>query len=353
MKKNVNFARPSEEVRKTASDWVARRDAGLSAAEESEFQAWREGSPDHRAALSRYESLWSDLDQPRASGVAMAFNRDLDLMRRRDRRRRARLMKTVSIVVVMLGTVWVGSRQAGNRSHALETSVSIIVPKSEVLTDGSIIEYPSGSIFAVDFSSPDFRRVNLSRGEAHFQVAKNPARPFIVRAAGVDIRAVGTAFSVQLAASAVEVLVTEGQVAVNKSHPESSALPDPETNSHLSAFVGVGQKVVVTLRSELGGPPPMIEQVTREEADQRLAWRSPRMEFSNAPLREAVAAINRYGMERGGVTFTIGDPELELARLSGIFRVDDETAFVAILEKGFGIQADRISEHSLVLCKRH
>jgi transmembrane sensor len=56
--------------------------------------------------------------------------------------------------------------------------------------------------------------VVLERGEAHFQVAKNPARPFVVVARGVEIRAVGTAFSVGLESTRVEVLVTEGQVAV-------------------------------------------------------------------------------------------------------------------------------------------
>jgi len=56
--------------------------------------------------------------------------------------------------------------------------------------------------------------VRLVRGEAHFTVAKNPARPFIVEAGGVAVRAVGTAFDVRHADGAIEVLVTEGKVHV-------------------------------------------------------------------------------------------------------------------------------------------
>jgi transmembrane sensor len=56
-------------------------------------------------------------------------------------------------------------------------------------------------------------------GEAHFFVEKDPQRPFVVNAAGIDVRAVGTAFNVRIDPAAVEVLVTEGRVRVDPAVP--------------------------------------------------------------------------------------------------------------------------------------
>jgi transmembrane sensor len=79
------------------------------------------------------------------------------------------------------------------------------------LPDGSRVELKDGSEVVVQYSASE-RRVKLTGGEAHFTVWKDKTRPFIVNAAGVEVRAVGTAFNVRLEAKSVEVLVTEGRV---------------------------------------------------------------------------------------------------------------------------------------------
>ncbi|MGY8696772.1 MAG: FecR domain-containing protein, partial [Verrucomicrobiia bacterium] len=61
------------------------------------------------------------------------------------------------------------------------------------------------------------RLVDLLAGEAHFTVSKDASRPFIVRARGTVVQAVGTAFNVLLNSDRVEVLVTEGRVLMNPS----------------------------------------------------------------------------------------------------------------------------------------
>ena len=89
------------------------------------------------------------------------------------------------------------------------------------LEDGTVVELNKGAVLAVEFSAR-VRRVRLERGEAHFTVTKNPARPFIVSARGMDVVAVGTAFNVRLDSAVVEVLVTEGRVRVSEM-PEAAA----------------------------------------------------------------------------------------------------------------------------------
>jgi transmembrane sensor len=86
------------------------------------------------------------------------------------------------------------------------------VNESHALPDGSLVELKEGSRIAVDFSAEQ-RQVRLV-GEAHFQVARDAARPFVVNAQGVMVRAVGTAFSVRVDSDEVQVLVTHGSVHV-------------------------------------------------------------------------------------------------------------------------------------------
>ena len=56
--------------------------------------------------------------------------------------------------------------------------------------------------------------MQLVRGEAHFVVAADASRPFVVSAGAVSVRAVGTEFVVRYSAREIGVLVTEGRVAV-------------------------------------------------------------------------------------------------------------------------------------------
>ena len=64
--------------------------------------------------------------------------------------------------------------------------------ESRALDDGTVVELNGGAEIEVQFTAAE-RRLRLVRGEAHFQVAKNPLRPFVVEAGGVAVRAVGTA----------------------------------------------------------------------------------------------------------------------------------------------------------------
>ena len=55
-------------IESAASDWVARRDAGLSAAEERAFQAWL-AEPDHAQAFARHEKTFRFFLIDPATGV--------------------------------------------------------------------------------------------------------------------------------------------------------------------------------------------------------------------------------------------------------------------------------------------
>src|SRR5690349_17150669 len=96
-------SREFEAVRRTASNWIARRDAGLSPAEELELAVWRSAHPAHANALARCEKLWSDLDRPRHAGASGQLNRDLALLETRARRWRGRVATAAVALAMVIG----------------------------------------------------------------------------------------------------------------------------------------------------------------------------------------------------------------------------------------------------------
>jgi transmembrane sensor len=195
--------------------------------------------------------------------------------------------------------------------------------------------------------SAAMRRVELQRGEAHFIVAKNPTRPFVVAAGGIEFRAVGTAFSIQLGERTVDMIVTAGTVAVDRAAPVEGAVAEPRT----LAILEKGQRAVVEI-----GPgataAPLIDAPSATELSQRLAWRAPRLEFSGTPLAQAIDMIHRAAARNVGETvprIEIGDPALASVRLSGVLRADNIDTLLGVLETNYGIRAERAPDGRIVL----
>ena len=81
------------------------------------------------------------------------------------------------------------------------------------LAEGSHVTLDADSALDVQLT-PERRTLQLKRGEAYFNVAKNARRPFTVRAGNAEVRAVGTAFNVRMSDDRTVVAVTEGKVEV-------------------------------------------------------------------------------------------------------------------------------------------
>ena len=349
-----------EAISDTAARWIARRDAGLSAGEQSELNAWLAADPRHRSALEHYARTWSVFDRPGRDGTADTVVRVLGT---RARRRLRRIGATVAALAVMaLGSVlWQARVSLGSDDVVAEASTAVVrYPESRTLPDGSVIELKAGAAVVVDYSGPQ-RRVTLQQGEAHFQVVKDRARPFVVNAGGIETWAVGTAFSVELGDKAVGVLVTEGRVAVSR----AVATPTPPDSAGDSSaatvsapeqlFVDAGRCVIVVTVA-VPSLLPVVTDVAQAELAERLAWRGARVEFSDTPLAQAVTLMNRSGGRvagRPGITLVIdpASPDLAAEPVSGLFRADNAETFVRMLELSLGVQAERRGENKIVLRK--
>lgn len=336
----------AREVRAAAAAWLSRRDAGLAPADEILFKQWLSEDPAHEEAVRALEPAWAAANRPRRSGDGGGLRKRVATAVRARRRRQRRIAGralAIAAVLTVASIVWQRPRLA---SAVPEPSATVAVrPNEQVLTDGTRVQLNAGADIRALFS-PAERRVRLLAGEAMFDVAKDPARPFTVDAGSVRVRALGTAFSVRLGGDQVTVLVTEGRVAVAPAGPatvaDASAPGDPST-----VYLSAGGKVDVAANGSVRPVPSTPVQVTSEEIQKSLAWRERRMEFTGTPLGDAVTHFR--GM--AGTRLAVADDATGAIRISGVFWTDDPEAFSRNLEVGLGLKATRRGDR-IVMSRR-
>lgn len=316
-------------IRETAARWAVRRDRGLSSAEAIEFELWLAADERHAAAMRQAEGAWSLLDrmpEPVAQHHLSAATR-----RRAWWRRSVALgsLAAAAAIVLIVGARWTQPTPRAPTPAALVASGL----RSVTLADGSVVRLNEGSEIVEEFS-PSERRVRLTRGEAHFTVTKNPARPFVVSAGALRVQAIGTAFNVSLQPAQVEVLVTEGVVQLRAATPAATPL------------VAAGQRAVLPAGT---APEIVVTHADAATMTRALAWQEPLLRLGGATLAEIAAEFER----RTGLRVSIPDTALAHLRLGGRFRADDVDGFAELLATAYDIEVERAADGTLVLRKKN
>jgi transmembrane sensor len=346
-------------IEKAAGDWIARLDRGLSPREAADFAAWEAADPRHAAELSRLKATWHSLDTADEVPEIMQLAQEIDEKQNQPWRTRWRRSWTLVIggaaaAAVILG--WAMSLMSSRtvRTGSAEPMVAArtykVVPSAAqrlTLADGTVVELNADSAVEPAFS-PEQRLVRLVRGEAHFAVARDAVRPFVVQAGHVAVRAVGTAFNVRFASAAIEVLVTHGKVRVDDAVKGESLISPLERVAEVAAttveapVLVAGQRILI---SDTMTAPVAPTAITPAEIERALAWQGTQLIFGGTSLEEAVAAFNSFNRQQ----LLLGDASLRTRRLGGTFRADNLDAFVRLLETGFEISAEPRGENQIVL----
>ncbi len=332
-----------EAIEKSAGRWLARCDRGLTAAEQDAFLQWRRADPRHAAAFARQAAALSRLMQLGEWQPLLAVEPNPDLFAPaaapRGRSPRAGWIAAMAALLV-LGLFVASTRPRPPAPGATPGASYLRVNERQVLADGSLVELKDGSRIEVHYSASQ-RRVTLSGGEAHFSVARDPDRPFVVDALGVAVQAVGTAFNVRIDANEVEVLVTEGRVQIGPEGVAKEAAAPPATaapgTATAATLVAAGHRLVVPLAPAAAPPVPLA--ASADEINATLGWQKPRLHFHDTPLADAVAEFNRHGAGGPARRIFLGDPALGTLCIGGIFRVDNVDGFVRLLEYTFDLRA--------------
>jgi len=346
----VSARTPATEIEAIAAAWVLRIDSGLDSAGDGELARWRAADPRHESALSRLTGTWEVFDRAEQKGLTCAIITQLEKRAREQRTRRKGIAALAGgVTALVLLAFWPRTSFVGEVASAAQMAKAF--ESIQKLPDGTIVELNDGAAITVQYE-PAIRRVHLVQGEALFRVQKDPARPFLVLAGGIEVRAVGTAFNIQLGTDAVEVLVTEGKVRVGDAIKGTSLLPPPQYPADTSTFVAqtegvlvAGERVIVDLVASDSPPVVQVASLASADIEQRLAWRIPRLEFNGMKLDQAVEQINRYNR----LQIILGDPAIGRLRISGVFRSDNPDGFVRIVEATFGLRSERTGEHGIAL----
>jgi transmembrane sensor len=328
-----------DEVEAAAAAWLAQRDAGFSPVQRSEFEAWLEAERRHREAFARLERTWAVLQR------LTEFRREASASPTRtsagvDRRPALRFhpLSAVAAVAAMAMLVWwfVSGREESG-STLVATASNVI--EQVKLPDGSVADVNADSRLRLDYSAAS-RDVHLLRGEVHFTVVKDRARPFRVFAAGVSVHAVGTAFNVRIERDDVSVLVTEGRVEVEEETPPWTAVEEVarETPRRVSAPVlEAGDRFTVRRPKDVSAAPAVVvERLEPAAIREALAWQESRFAFLDTPLAEVVARFNAENR----VQVELVDPELAALPVGGSFRATNLEGFLRLLASDGEIVVD-------------
>ena len=306
-----------EPVLAEAAQWHARLHADVRAATalRPAFEQWLALDVRHRLAYADvcavdYAAQQSDTEAERDFVPVVGRGRPL---------RTWVAGATLSLVVLFFA--WQGARPWDRLRADLHTTESEV--REFALDDGSRAWLAGDSALALQYA-PDGRGLHLLRGEAFFEVQRDPSRPFAVRAGAVTVTAVGTRYSVShRRAGAILVEVEEGKVAV--------ALADGRTQP-----VAAGEQ----LRIDADG----IGNELLPLASRASTWRDGLLVFDETPAADAVAQLDAY--IPGRVVLTA---DARTTRISAAIAVTDaKSALLAIAERE-GWRADGIPGVVLVL----
>ena len=361
----------SRQIEQTAAAWLAKRDGdGWRGRDQADLEAWLAESTAHRVAFLRLEAAWMHGGRLKALGAGIpagtilargqwarfsfdmhdrvaaaddstlrtttakgpADLRDLAFAPRpppRARRVTGYVGAAFAIAVaVTLGWGW--QRHVAVEQSSYLTAVGDL--RTVPLSDGSSATMSSDSRMRVSLSNGE-RHIDLQQGEAFFEVAKDPGRPFVVSVGGRQVVAVGTRFAVRRDGEDLRVVVTEGTVRL-----QSQGVTGPQRMP--TTLLHAGNVAVASTRGVL------VRTGTVEEAERDLDWRSGYVTFRDTPLADAAAEFNRYNARK----IVVGDAEVAALRVGGNFRWSNTEAFARLLEQGFPVRAeiqpDRIVLHS-------
>ncbi len=333
-------------VREQAAEWLVAFDDGeIEVSEKRKFLGWLKQSPDHikefmqlsalHVELTQNDRLQSSIDELVAaakSGVVELEPATVTTPDRDDEKSepqahavtRRWMGVAATLLIGVLTAVWVG--RGAQTGHVYRTELG--EQRSIALEDGSMITLNTLSEVRVALTERS-RQVKLIAGEALFDVAKDPARPFYVDAGPMRLTVVGTRFNVYRQSEQTVLTVVEGRVAVATTSAPPAGNADSSADSRLMA--NAGDRVAVAVDGS---------GVTRAEipaAEASTAWTERKLIFEERPLADVAEEFNRYNR----LPIKVDDPELGSRRITGVFNAHDAELLGTFLGNQPGIEVQR------------
>ncbi|MHB1272029.1 MAG: FecR family protein [Rhodanobacter sp.] len=368
-------------IAEQAAEWyVAHRDGTLGTLQQNAFMRWLRASPMHVAEYLAIAGVARDIgDAARQNTTSLqqllgevdgmdrvvpihAITREsvFDMFSPYEHRVRTRarrharpshaatrsLMRWGNVAALMLVTtaMILGLRWFTSRPQVLNYATSHGEQRSLQLPDNTFVRLNSDSAIAVRFSQ-HHRLVEVTRGQAYFEVAKDPARPFGVRVGGLLIKDIGTAFDVYRQDISTTVTVTEGQVQVWPLPPASPRAgwlhheqrPAAAMPGRPLVDLVAGHQARIAASGQLESQGPV-------EAEQATAWLQGNIVFEGESIVAVAAQFNRYNNSQ----ISVNDRRIGALPISGTFAAHDVPTFVAFLNSIPGVHTRTLGRRIIV-----
>jgi len=338
------------QISQAAAEWfVIMREPVVSEADRAGFSAWLQASPVHVHAYLDMARLWGDtahLD-PELSineGSALAAGNVVPMPatartrhaaaepgdepafaspKRKIRRRHYAVAASIALLAGL------GSAVTWWQIQQPPTYVTD-VGEQRVLTleDGSIVRLNSRSRVRVRML-PGQRLIELVEGQALFEVAKDPQRPFIVRSGNVAARAIGTQFDVYRKPTGTVVTVVEGLVEV-RTEPALRKGSAEATVSMAPVSVKAGEQVTV-------GRTGLVEQRQDANVNAAMRWLQQELVFDGQTLSAVVEEFNRYQR----IPIVLDDQALGEMRVNAVFNTTGPEPLLRFVDRMEEVRVER------------
>lgn len=351
------------QVYEEASDWLVRQRTGpLSREDKKTFDAWLRASPERIRAYLEVSAIWEDialldpqLSMPaaaeliaraRADGPVASLRDACDLIEHKGRKpvadaaaaaaskkRQPRFGLRVAASIAACCVICAGLILWWTRAPTYATGIG--EQRSITLADGSVVHLNARTEIRVEFH-PREREVALLRGQALFDVAKDPDRPFLVRAGRTHIQVVGTQFDVNESHAGTFITVVKGRIAVFG--PEVSRMragltepPIPlhgEDSADLLKRLPVHVKpIFLTATEQLTVTADRLKEKRHVDVADVTAWTERRFVFDDAPLAEVIDEFNRYNAR----PLVLTGPRTGDLRINAVFSSPNSSLLVRFL----------------------
>lgn len=261
---------------------------------------------------------------------------------RLSKRKRRILVSAFSVIMMAIAGFWFFSGSGtDNGATTRKTPEALVVNKGSrsrfLLPDGTTVWLNAGSKLHYENDFRGTTRVVRLEGEAFFDVIKDPARPFIVRASDIDIRVLGTAFNVKSYPEDknVETTLYHGLVNVTRHNAKAATSIQLKPNEKLvlpkEAAIEPANLSLKDITAPKTTPADFIiipiDSTKKESERFETAWLYSRLEFRGEGFEDLALKLERWY----NVNITFTDEKVKHLRFNGSFEKETmEQAFMAL-----------------------
>ena len=316
-----------ESSRDTALGWIARFRSGSATDQDRQaFALWLSQDVQHKQAMDSMLDMWDDL-----ASVRQLYSRGQEATptsaANHNNWWRASVATAAGLVLALV--LW--PQSSTNNDAGMRYQTALGEQQTIELVDGSKMTLNTSSLALVSYDD-EHRRIKLLRGEAFFEVAKDPSRPFDVNTGNAQVTAIGTAFNIFRNDQTSHIAVAEGVVRVTELGDTGSRAPATE---------------ILHAKQQLKATAQGLQDATSSDIAQSTAWLRGELIAQDMTLAELAGEIERYH----DTHILIADSSIATLTISGVFQLKELGPILQALQLSLNLDVITLDDKTLQLIK--